>query len=272
MAHAGRDEAVVAAWSPDGSRIAVHYPGSVRRESGELLTMARDGAGIRILAKVVNDKFAPWNLPRRSPPADPAACSAGVVVPEPEANPGLVKDCETLLGVRETLEGPRGQLNWGADRPITEWEIIQIGGSPPRVQRLTWEVGRLVGRIGLTGTVPPQLAELDRLRVLNLSGHPLVGEVPGELGRLAELEVLLLGGTYLSGRLPPELGGLTSLQRLDLRNANLNGSIPSELSGLENLETLEIAGNHFTGCIPAELPATWAEQSELERCDMEGES
>ena len=31
-------------------------------------------------------------------PVDAARCAAGIAVPEPAANPGLVQDCQTLLG------------------------------------------------------------------------------------------------------------------------------------------------------------------------------
>ncbi len=71
-----------------------------------------------------------------------AACRDGIVVPQPESNPGLVGDCVTLFSVRDFLarEVP---LNWGPDVPIDEWEGITIGGDPPRVigLELLWGVG-----------------------------------------------------------------------------------------------------------------------------------
>ena len=68
------------AWSPDGSRIAIHNPGQV------LVTMDRDGGNPRTLYKG-----------HLRPAVDAAVCSGGIVVPDPEANSGLVRNCETLL-------------------------------------------------------------------------------------------------------------------------------------------------------------------------------
>ena len=40
-----------AAWSPDGSRVAIYYPSNYSYESGQVLTIARDGTDLRILAE-----------------------------------------------------------------------------------------------------------------------------------------------------------------------------------------------------------------------------
>ena len=68
-------------WSPDGSRIAIHNP--LRQL---LVTMDRDGGNPRTLYEG-----------HLRPAVDAAVCSAGIVVPDPEANSGLVRNCETLL-------------------------------------------------------------------------------------------------------------------------------------------------------------------------------
>ena len=68
-------------WSPDGSRIAIHNP--LRQL---LVTVDRDGGNPRTLYE--------GHLRAR---VDAAVCSAGIVVPDPEANSGLVRNCETLL-------------------------------------------------------------------------------------------------------------------------------------------------------------------------------
>ena len=40
-----------AAWSPDGSRIAIYHPSDYYDESGQVLTITRDGTDVRILAE-----------------------------------------------------------------------------------------------------------------------------------------------------------------------------------------------------------------------------
>ena len=124
-----------AVWSPDGSRIAVYGKGKLLPAS-LILTMARDGTDMRFLAKVdagsIDDRFGgdrrfhAWSPPRSEEP-DPAVCSRGFVVPEPESNPGLVHDCETLLSMRDTLAGS-AELDWGEDLPIGEWEGLTVDG------------------------------------------------------------------------------------------------------------------------------------------------
>ena len=59
-------------------------------------------------------------------------CSSGAAVPNPDDNPGLVSDCETLLAVRDTLAGD-ATLNWSMETPITDWDGITLRGNPERV-------------------------------------------------------------------------------------------------------------------------------------------
>ena len=122
--------------------------------------MARDGADLRFLVKVDTDRspasgegrFRPWNPPRSEEP-DLTVCSRSIVVPEPDFNPGLVRDCETLLSIRDALAGS-ADLVWNGRFQISKWEGVTVSGSPPRVQELV-----LVLR-GLIGKLPPELGRL----------------------------------------------------------------------------------------------------------------
>ena len=100
--------------SPDGSRIAIYSPGQVN-PGQVIVTMDRDGGNPRPLNEVY----------LRRPAVDPAVCSVGIVVPEPEVNPGLVRDCETLLKSVETLAGD-SPFRWRPDRPITRWVGVSV--------------------------------------------------------------------------------------------------------------------------------------------------
>ena len=62
----------------------------------------------------------------------------GYLVPQPDRNPGLVADCETLLGLRDTLAGPT-ILNWGLGTPLQQWAGVQISGEPRRVTGLKFQ-------------------------------------------------------------------------------------------------------------------------------------
>ena len=196
---------VDATWSPDGSWIAVrqsvspYYPDFW---AYVVSVMTRNGTDVTVVAEGDSDEGSDPFIRRYTPHLPPAACSAGVVVPEPGANPGLVQDCETLVGaVGRLVELPAWEaLGWNADTPIAEWSRVTVGGDPLRIRELMLEWS------GLTG-------------------------MPGEFGRLAMLEALYLHGNEMSGAIPPELGKLTMLEHLTLGN-NLSGCVPSELPDL----------------------------------------
>ncbi len=94
----------------------------------------------------------------------------GTAVPNYLDNHGLVLDCDTLLGLKDTLRGT-ATLNWSVDIAIAKWEGIRTGGIG-RVTAIT-----LVEK-GLTGTVPAELAALPDLTTLKLSGNSLTGCIP----------------------------------------------------------------------------------------------
>ena len=248
------DRGSVAAWSPDGSRIAVaagsywiDFLVNWADPVDELLyTMAPDGSDVRLLAKY--DAEGQLRAVAREPDrgdVDVAGCGAGVAVPDPTADPGLVRDCETLLRVQAAWQH---SLNWDTDRSLGEWDGIVLGGSPPRVHELqlaAWILPRSSWKkLGLWGTVPPELGALDQLRVLDLSGNVLTGNIPPQLGQLTRLVKLDLSGNYLGGKVPPELGALAGLRVLAL-------------------------GNFLTGCVPPELPVVDREELELPDCEAE---
>ena len=92
------------AWSPDGSRIAMYRP------SLDLFTVSRDGTDRRVLVSANSDGSLRALAPKQpSKLVVPTACSAGVAVPEPEGNPGLVQDCKTVPGLRHSKRLTRGR-------------------------------------------------------------------------------------------------------------------------------------------------------------------
>ena len=108
-------------------------------------------------------------------------------------------------------------------------------------------------------TVLAQLAELDRLTTLDLSGNRLTGAVPGavlaSLPNLTSLNLgdnLFTGANTLTGALPAQLDALTSLTTLDLSgNAGLTAT-PARLGtlagALGSLVTLDLSGTGI--CVP----------------------
>ena len=263
-----------ASWSPDGSKIANLAPyGS----DVVLSTMSPDGTDVRVLVRVRDDGFLAAVGSDQRPSVTVASCSAGVVVADPDANTGLVRDCEALVKMVDRLAVVG--LNWSADTPISEWVGVLLdspagfmdgpntgtGSSPVRVRGLSLS-GLILGY-----PFPDAVTELTGLRLLDLSGNKLSGDLPSELGYLSELRVLRLHGNELRGPIPSELGNLRMLEELDLRENPLGGSIPAELGNLSSLRELHLRGNYLSGSIPAELGnLSSLEELYLGRNDLSG--
>ena len=217
-----------------------------------LVKMGLDWADQTLLVRDLGDHLTAANPPWLFEPDDPALCSNGTAVPDPERNPGLVHDCVTLLAVEKTLAGD-APLYWSVDVPMMEWGGITLGGSPLRVHAI-----EPVHDVKLNGTIPSGLSGLTELRRLDLPTNALSGSIPPDLGNLANLEYLDLSdqasnGGSLSGSIPPQLGNLQQLKYMDLSRNRLSGPIPPQLANLENLQELHLFRNRLYGMIPPEL-------------------
>ncbi len=262
---------LVGAWSSDGSRIAIAAR-KLQQSFGDgglaLYTMAADGTDVRLLARhFAQGDLHPLGVRPATDPASTAGCAAGIAVANPADNPGLVRDCETLLSIRDILAASP-PLDWSGDRPISEWEGVAIDGTPLRVRGLNLEFRGLTGVIPtdlrlltelaelnlrsnyLSGGLPPQLGDLSRLTSLLLSRNDLTGSIPKEIGNLTNLSLLMLNGTYLHGQIPEEIGQLQQLRILWLGHTLLSGPIPEAMTKLANLQTLVIEYTGLTGEIP----------------------
>lgn len=109
------------------------------------------------------------------------------------ADPALAADCDALLEGKPMLAGTAA-LNWSAEAPLAAWDGVTVSGSPPRVTAL-----ELSGR-GLTGSIPPRLANLTALTRLHLKDNPLTGCVPNALWSVAEHD---LGYLHLTSCVRP---------------------------------------------------------------------
>ena len=204
-----------------------------------IFIMNRDGSDVRVVAQLVIEDDV-----RKGPvvkilslaPIDPATCSNGVAVAQPEVTPGLVEDCRVLIRSRDAF-GPRAASGWTTDTPMGKWPGVVVRGNPPRVRELSLRHNIV------TGTIPPDIGRLTMLELLELNNNSL-----------------------LVGPIPPELGNLTTLSVLDLDNNNLSGAIPPELGDMRGLGRLGLQANDLTGCVPVELSSLWVEASGLERC------
>ena len=242
-------------WSPDGSRFAVRIMPETFFSSDPdfgvvLYTLSSDGSDKRILVR----RTPSGKLAAESEWKNVGVCSDGSVVPDPQDNPGLVRDCEVLLRIRDVLAGDAA-LNWSFDVPITEWQGLVFHPSAPspsfplRVRGLNYQDFTEYPR--LTGILPAELGDLEELEMVIITHQSLVGEIPSELGNLSNLRVLDLGDNGLTGEIPSELGNLQNLWILLLSGNDLMGRIPLALSGIGKDLRLFVRGNSgLTGSIP----------------------
>ena len=185
------------------------------------------------------------------PDLDPADCSNGTFIADPDTNPGLVADCRALVSIRNhwtrrTEPTDSDLLTWGTGdtAPITAW--AGIGINDQRVEHLDLSYN------GLTGPIPAELAQLTNLTLLDLSGNELTG-IPAQLAQLTNLNELNLYYNRLTGTIPTQLAQLTNLTWLNLNYNELTGTIPAQLAQLTNLEQLNLNNNELTGPIPPQL-------------------
>ena len=217
---------------------------------------------------IVDGIFDSWSIKvygHSSTPVDTSECATGGAVTNASSNLGLVSDCETLLGARDTLVGTGTSLNWSASTPMTSWDGVTMEGTPARVTQLS------LWNRGLRGTIPAQLGSMTTLTLLDLSTalevcegdvcrdteeherNRLTGPIPSDLGRLSKLEWLSLSRNRLTGPIPSDLGRLSKLEWLSLSRNELTGPIPADLSNLTSLSLLALGGNQLTGPVPTWL-------------------
>ena len=142
-----------------------------------------------------------YGHPDGPPASPPPAC--GLAVPGDQYNPGLMLDCQYLLGGKDALRGTV-TLNWDTGTTIGSWDGVTTGGTPTRVTKVELDDE------DLTGTIPAELGSLAELTHLDLSDNSLTGDIPRELGRLDNLEEVRLSDNSLTGCIPDGLKDVTT--------------------------------------------------------------
>jgi Leucine-rich repeat (LRR) protein len=100
----------------------------------------------------------------------------------------------------------------------------------------------------LTGTLPPELGLLTRLRRLSLHNNlGIRGSIPDSFQNLRNLEIVTLQINKLTGSIPDWLGRWTGLQVLGLNTNRLTGLLPASLNQLTQLTNLALDNNRLSG-------------------------
>ncbi|KAL8061357.1 hypothetical protein ABFX02_02G081500 [Erythranthe guttata] len=111
----------------------------------------------------------------------------------------------------------------------------------------------------MTGPLPPQIGNVNKLSSLILVGCGFFGPIPGSIGSLQQLRYLSLNSNNFIGSIPPSIGNLTNLYWLDLADNKLTGTIPVSdgtspgLDMLVNTKHFHFGKNQLSGVIPPQL-------------------
>ena len=113
--------------------------------------------------------------------------------------------------------------------------------------------------VGLTGSLPAELANLTKIRTLNLGNNQLTGTLSPSWSAFTNLTYLDLHHNQFTGSLPNSWSGLVNLVSLGIYDNKLTGSLPDSWSALVNLTQLWLNSNQFTG----PLPVSWSSMVKL---------
>nr|ABK24515.1 unknown [Picea sitchensis] len=103
---------------------------------------------------------------------------------------------------------------------------------------------------GYNGTLPPAIAQLSALQILDLTNNAFHGPIPHTIGNLTDLVRLLVSHNSFSGNIPASLSSLSNLQQLSLDDNSLEGPIPATFNNLTSLVRLELNGNNLSDRFP----------------------
>ncbi|KAG6543608.1 hypothetical protein Mapa_014971 [Marchantia paleacea] len=165
------------------------------------------------------------------------------IVPTENSTLGAMMNAVELYGVKNhTYEWATSAVDVIAIEAIKlSLNLTQYQGDPC----LPWAYNWLVcSEPAVTGTA--------NVNQLSLSNMNLSGSIPPEIADLYELVDVTLDYNNLTGTIP-DFKSLTKLQTLRLQNNNLGGKIPDTLGLIPNLTVLTLDNNFFEGGLPSRL-------------------
>ncbi|WRX29564.1 Serine-threonine/tyrosine-protein kinase [Theobroma cacao] len=105
-----------------------------------------------------------------------------------------------------------------------------------------------------SGTLPPQIGNLENLEILYLAENNITGFIPPSIFNISTAKIIWLALNRLSGELPSSTGlRLPNLEGLYLGGNELSGPIPISISNASQLINLHLLNNSFSGFIPDNL-------------------
>jgi len=183
---------------------------------------------------------------------------------------GIQKDSLALIALYDSTDGANWTDNtqW-LNGPVTDWFGITVtdgrvseielyknnltGVIPPEIGDLDSLKVLELWRNSLSDTLPPEISLLKKLTWLRIQNNQFIGSIPEEISELTDLIYLGLGSNDLTGSIPASIGDLSKVAYLDLASNELSGPIPPEIGNMADLQFLYLGFNELTGVIPPEI-------------------
>ncbi len=130
------------------------------------------------------------------------------------------------------------------DIPTSIWQLTQL------------RYLSLGDRSTLSGTIPPEIANLINLEQLIITNTELTGGIPSEIGQLPNLKFLFLEDNQLTGSIPATFGNMPNLEEAILSSNHLTGEIPATITNMPKLQAFYVNDNQLSGRVPncSEMP------------------
>lgn len=121
----------------------------------------------------------------------------------------------------------------------------------------SWHILALrLARNDLRGSIPPEVALLTDLQVMDLSENEIDRDIPKELfSELTRMQYFNMSHNvfWTLETIPSEIGLWSRMAHLDLSRSGLDGTIPPQLMSLPKLETLDLSDNYLTGTLDSRI-------------------
>ncbi|CAN1289743.1 Receptor-like protein kinase 7 [Linum perenne] len=129
----------------------------------------------------------------------------------------------------------------------------------------------------LSGEIPPELGQFQKLVNLSLYENQLTGPLPQDIGYLSNFDFIDVSENYLTGPIPPNMcnkgkmrgvlmlqnnfsggipasyGDCRTLQRFRVSKNSLSGQVPPRIWGLPNVNIIDIENNQLEGSLTADI-------------------
>jgi Leucine-rich repeat (LRR) protein len=132
----------------------------------------------------------------------------------------------------------------------------------------------------LSGTIPPSMGKMLKLKFLFLRINQFSGSIPESMNKLSKLQFFYISYNHFTGSfplaanlhnlgfmsnffinsnlydyptIPNTLANMTKLVQLNLSDSNLQGTIPSGLGRLSKLHEFDVSSNYLTSTLPSEF-------------------